>query len=55
LVQLNGDLSADLAHGETPHLLTGGKNPCRRHFNRAEIQIQEEEMKSREKQENIQK
>jgi len=43
LVQLNGDLSADPAHGETPPPLAGGKNPCRRHLYRAEIQRREEE------------
>jgi hypothetical protein len=43
LVQLNGDLSAVPAHGETPHPLTGGKTPCRRHLYRAEIQRREEE------------
>jgi hypothetical protein len=43
LVQLNGDLSADPAHGETPHPLTGGKNLCRRHLYWAEIQRREEE------------
>jgi hypothetical protein len=40
----------DLVHWETAHPLTGGKNPCRRHLYRAEIQ---EEKKRREKQENI--
>jgi hypothetical protein len=43
LVQLNGDLSADPAHGETPPPLAGGKNPCRRHLYWAEIQRREEE------------
>jgi len=48
-VQHNGDLSADPAHGETPHPLTGGKNPCRRHLYRAEIQRREEEKRETRK------
>jgi hypothetical protein len=43
LVQLNGNLSAYPAHGETPLPLSGGKNPYRRHLYRAEIQRREEE------------
>jgi len=49
LVQLNGDLSADPAHGETRHPLTGGKNLCRRHLYRAEIQRREEEKRETRK------
>jgi len=49
LVQLNGDHSEDPAHGETPHPLTGGKNPCRRHLYRAEIQRREEEKRETRK------
>jgi len=43
LVQLNGDLSADLAHGETPLPSAGGKIRCRRYFYQAEIQRRAEE------------
>ena len=42
-VEHNGDLSADPAHRETPHPLTGGINPCRRHLYGAAIQRREEE------------
>jgi hypothetical protein len=49
LVQLNGDLSADPAHGETPLPLAGGKNPCPRHLYRAEIQRTEEEKRETRK------
>jgi len=46
-VQLNGVLSADPAHGETPPPVTGGKNPCRRHLYRAEIQRREEKRETK--------
>jgi len=49
LVQLNGDLSADPAHGETPHPLTGGENPCWCHLYWAEIQRREEEKRETRK------
>jgi len=49
LVQLNGDLSADPVHGETPPPLAGGKNPCRRHLYRAVIQRREEEKRETRK------
>jgi len=51
-VQLNGDLSADPAHGETSPPVAGSKNPCRRDLYRAKFK---EEKKRREKQENIEK
>ena len=43
LVQLNGGLSADPAHQETPHPFIGDKNHCWRHLYRAKIQSREEE------------
>jgi len=49
LGQLNGDLSADPAHVETPHTLTCGKNPCQCHLYGAEIQIREEEKRETRK------
>jgi len=49
LVQLNGDLSADPVHGETPLLLAGGKNPCRRHLYWAEIERRHEEKRETRK------
>jgi hypothetical protein len=42
-VQLNGDLSADLANGETPPPVAGGKNSCQRHLYWAEIQRRKQE------------
>jgi len=49
LGQLNGDLSADPAHGETPLPLEGGKNRCRRHLYQAKIQRWEEEKRETRK------